>query len=160
VLKTSLFIIILFFTGCAVKKVVVSEPYIITIKSKKFKFSDYAILEKYSDKEVKIKVFDAGVLIKEIIIDDKICSYEGCLEKKEFNKIYLSKFYPPNFLKNVILAKPIFNSENLIKKNSGFIQKIYRKNSLDIIYKVYKDRVYFKDRMNGILIKIKKVEGS
>ncbi|WP_281951977.1 hypothetical protein [Nitrosophilus kaiyonis] len=159
-LKTFLFIMILFFTGCTVKKVVVSEPYIITIKSKKFRFSDYAILEKYSNKEVKIKVFNTGVLVKEIIIDDKICSDEGCLSKKEFNNLYLSKFYPPGLLKNVVLGKPIFNSENLIKKNSGFIQKIYRKNSLDIIYKVYKDSVYFKDRINKILIKIKKMKGN
>lgn len=156
--KLFLSLVLLFFSGCAVKKVVKKESYIITIKSKKFRFNDYGIIEKFSDESLVIKIYSAGNLIKELKVNSKICTDEGCLKKEKFNEIYLSRLYPKDFLKNVILGKPIFDSENIIKKNSGFEQKIFRNNQLDIIYIVNSKSIYFKDRKNKILIKIRRVE--
>jgi len=150
--------IFIFITGCALKPIF-TDSYLITLKTKKFKFNDFGIIKRYSDGSVEIKIYNAGVLIQDIKIDSKICSNDGCLLKEKFNKIYLSRFYPPELLKNVILGKPIFNSKNFIKKNSGFEQKIFRKNSLDIIYIVNNKEIYFKDKINKILIKVKRVEG-
>jgi hypothetical protein len=148
----------MFFAGCALKKPAFTNTYLITLKTKKFRFSDFSILKRYSDGSVEVKIYNAGVLIQDIKIDSDICSNDGCLSKEKFNEIYLSRFYPPDLLKNVILGKPIFNSKNFIKKNSGFEQKIFRKNSLDIIYIVNNKEIYFKDKINKILIKVKRVE--
>jgi len=150
-------IFLLFFGGCALKEVKKANLYIVTIKSKKLKFNDYAVIKRYSNNSIHLKIYNAGNLIEEIKIDSKICTKKGCVNKKEFNKKYFVSYYPDDLLKNVILKKPIFNSKNLIKKDKGFIQKVYKKNCYDIIYIVNNSEVFFKDKINKILIKIKEI---
>ena len=76
------------------------------------------------------------------------------MTRSSFNKEYLSKSYPDDLLQNVLLKKKIFNSLNVVKLDDGFQQTIKDSNQ-DIIYKVTSNMIYFKDRKNHILIKIK-----
>ena len=152
------FIILLFliFAGCSVKKPISVLPSIITIKSKSLKFSDIGYIKKYEDM-VSLEIYSAGVAVLRLKIGNNVCTDEGCISKKSFNERFLNKNYPKELLKNVILGKPIFNSKNLIKKDDGFEQHIFKVDCYDIIYIVKRDKIYFKDRLNKILIKIRGV---
>ncbi|MFT7860238.1 MAG: hypothetical protein ABXS93_04800 [Sulfurimonas sp.] len=126
----------------------------LVFKSKQFRFADIAYVGA-NQESLAIDLYVVGKAFKKITIDGMICiEGEGCMRKSSFNEEYLSGAYPDDLLKNVFLAKPIFGGKNLEKTSSGFKQKI-RGNGVDIIYKIDGQRVYFKDRMNKILIKIK-----
>ena len=81
---------------------------------------------------------------------------EGCMRKSTFNEQYLSPAYPDDLLKNVFLGQPIFNGKNLLKTDLGFVQVI-QASGVDIVYKVELDQIYFKDKSNAILIKVKDI---
>ncbi len=83
-------------------------------------------------------------------INGDICMDGNCLDKKSFNKKFLSNYYPKNILENILKSKPIFNSRNIKKMKNGFYQKINK-----IFYRVLSDSVVFRDRRNNIFIKIR-----
>jgi len=72
---------------------------------------------------------------------------------KIFNMKFLQSEYPSKIIKNIFSGKPIFSSQNLDKNFNGFSQKID-----EIIYKVSKTNIYFKDSKSKILIKIRKIQ--
>ncbi len=151
-------IFFLTFFGCSLKKPVEYSTYLITIKSKNMRFSDIGYIKRYDNGSLEVEIYSAGTALIKLKIDGKVCSENGCLSKESFNKKFFSREYPPKLFERVLLGKPIFDSKNLIKKGDGFEQTIYKKNSYDIIYKVNSELIYFKDRFNKILIKVKKIE--
>jgi len=145
------------FIGCAPKSYTINESKLIIIKTPKFKYADLGYVRKNKN-EVKIDLFIAGNLIQSFEIDTLICANEGCMRKSSFNEEFLNSSYHYDILKNIFLASPIFESKNLEKTSTGFEQNIKTKD-YDITYKIENDEVYFKDKQNKILIKIKKIKG-
>lgn len=143
--------LILIFTGCSIKQPVSYAPYIITIKTKAFRYSDIGYIKKYKD-SVTLEIYSAGTPVLKLKIGKNVCFENGCISKKSFNEKFLVKNYPENLFKNVILGKPIFKSKNVVKTKNGFKQKIFQENRYDIIYIVNKDKIYFKDRINRVLV--------
>ena len=152
-MKYILMIFIMLFSACSTKNYEITKTKIIIIKSPKIKFSDLGYIRN-SDESIELELFIAGKAIEKISINHLVCTSEGCMSKGGFNEDYLNENYPDDILQNILLAKPIYDKQNLEKTKDGFTQNI---NSLhvDISYRVSLHVTFFKDRKNNIILKIK-----
>jgi len=146
---------ILLLNACSFKDYKYTSTNILTIKTKKFKFSDLAYIRN-TDKNLEVEFFIAGKVVKQIDINYLICIDNGCITKSKFNEEYLSKYYPDEILQNIFLGNKIFDGLNYYLTPIGFKQSIKNKN-IDINYSVKNKNIYFKDIKNHILIKIKRI---
>ena len=152
-MKYLLVLLVLFFSACSVKEYKYTQSKIIIIKSPKIKFADLGYIRNSED-AIELELFMAGTSIKKISINHLICVDEGCMSKSGFNQDYLHPSYPSSLMQNLLLAKPIYDGENLKKQDSGFIQEI-KNEDVDIKYTVAKESTFFKDRQNKIIFKFK-----
>ena len=155
-MKYFLLALILFFSACSIKEYKHTQSKIIIIKSPKIKFADVGYVRNL-DNAIELELFMAGKSIKKIAINHLICVDEGCMSKSGFNQAYLHSSYPSELLQNILLAKPIYNSKNLKKTESEFVQKI-KNEEVDIKYKVSSKTIFFKDKKNNIILKLKEIE--
>jgi len=156
-MKYFVVVVLLFFSACSIKNYEQTATKLVTIKTKKFRFSDLGYL-RHTDDALQLELFMAGQVVKRIEINHLICvSDEGCISKKSFNEEYLSSAYPENILQNILLGKKIFGGINTQKSSFGFTQHILTQ-GVDISYRVSPKEIYFKDRKNHILFKIKDVK--
>jgi len=135
----------------------INESRLIIIKSPKLKYADLGYIRRNSD-EVRVDLFVAGQAVESIEVDGLVCVNEGCLTKSGFNEEYLHPAYPDDLLKNVLLARPIFEKASIEETAEGFIQNL-KSPEYNIIYKVLNGNIYFKDKKNKFLIKISKIKG-
>jgi len=153
-----LWVSLLLFGGCSLKQYEVTEPKVIVLKTPKIKFADTGYVRS-TDNSVKIELFTAGQAVGKIAINHLVCvEGEGCLSKGSFNESYLNKAYPDTIMQHILLGKPIFNAQHLQRSDEGFEQRIQNK-AVNIIYRVDANQIYFKDKQNRILIKIKTIPG-
>lgn len=149
-------IFLLLFSACSVQPTTKSSK-MLTMKTKQFRFSDLAYISQTSD-ALEIDLYVVGKAFKKISIDTMVCvEGEGCMRKSTFNEQYLSSAYPDDLLKNIFLGKPIYEGKNMFKTDNGFMQDILEKD-VDIAYGVNSEEIYFKDRRNKIVIKIREVK--
>ena len=146
-------IFILIFSACSTKDYEHTQTKIVIIKSPLIKFADIGYIRN-SGKDLSLELFMAGQRIQKIDINHLICVDEGCMSKSGFNQEYLYKGYPDDILQNILLGYPILDSKNLQKRSSGFEQRITTKD-MKIVYKVSSKMIFFKDKQNKIIIKIK-----
>ena len=146
----------LLLSACSLKNYEHTESKVVIIKTPKLKFSDLAYI-KHTDSAVALELFITGKLVQKISIDYLICVNEGCMSKSSFNSEYLNAEYPDEILQNIILGLPIYERKNLIKNVDGFTQNIKTKN-VDISYSVSSKQIYFKDKKNRIIFKIKDMQ--
>ncbi len=150
-------IIILLFSGCSYKRdILKSQSYLITIKMKSVAFSDLGFLN-YGKNYTNLQLFSAGNPVLELKIGKNICINSHCFSKTGFNERFLSNHYKQNTLSNILNKKTIFKKSGYKKTTNGFMQNI-KQNSLVIKYIVSKDKIYFKDFSNHIIIKLVKME--
>ena len=165
-MKTPIFslILTLLVTGCSTKNIFSQKPAIkpitksekITMKTKKFAFSDTGFYKNNSE-YIQLQVYATGVAVADMKFykdDDKVCVGYKCSNKKYFKDNFLSKYYPNNLIVNILTKQPILDEKNLQKTTDGFVQNIKTK-EYDITYKTTPNSIYFKDRQNKILIKLK-----
>jgi len=152
-MKLVLLVIALFFSACSIKNYEQTHSKIIIIKSPQLKFADLGYVRN-SGNSVEIELFTAGKSVKKIQINHLVCVDEGCISKKTFNKNYLNKYYPEDLLQNILLGHAIYHVENRIQIENGFEQKIVNEH-VNIMYKVTDEIIFFKDKQNSIIIKIK-----
>ncbi|PLY15488.1 MAG: hypothetical protein C0628_02625 [Sulfurimonas sp.] len=155
-MKYILLIFILFFSACSIKNYKHTQTKIITIKSPKIKFLDVGYVRN-SDQSIELELFMAGKSIEKITINHLICTSEGCMGKSGFNKEYLDEAYPEDIMQNMLLSYAIYDGKNLIKTESGFEQHIVDED-VDIVYKVDLYSVYFKDKKNSIIFKMRSID--
>jgi len=154
-MKYFLVIVVMLFSACSIKNYEHTSTKIVTIKSPKIKFSDIGYV-RHSKDAIELELFVAGNVFKRIHINRLICLDKGCMSKSSFNTEYLSAAYPSSLLQNIILGKKIYDGQNSLKQEDGFIQRI-KNSDVNIKYIVNSKEIYFKDRQNHILIKIKEV---
>ncbi len=152
-MKYFLLIFIIFFSACSTKNYEITKTKIIIIKSPQIKFSDLGYLRN-SDDKIELELFMAGKAIEKITVNHLICVSDGCMTKSGFNEDYLNEAYPDDILQNILLARPIYEKQNLEKTADGFVQHI-KTLHVDITYKVSSHVTFFKDRKNKIIFKIK-----
>jgi hypothetical protein len=153
-------LISIFTTGCGIFGIQIQKPSVkvvnksalITMKTKKFAFSDSGFYTNSPDK-ITIQAYSSGVGLGELKFyknENMVCIKNYCNTRKWFTDNFLSRDYPQNLILNVLDKKPIFNSKNLVKTSTGFTQKIGA-----IKYLVSDSKIYFKDSANRLIIKIK-----
>jgi len=146
---------LLFLSGCGARPFVHEDAATIIMKTPKIKFADTGYIRSNKD-IVALELFSAGMAVGKFEIENLVCvDSEGCMRKSSFNAEYLSAYYPDTLMENILRSKPIYNGANLLQSEHGFEQHIMDE-YVDIKYKVTERQIYFKDRSNRILIKIKK----
>ncbi len=148
---------VLLAAGCAMKKPPHSEPYVIVMKTPKWRFADTGYV-RTGDGVAELEAFEAGVRVLRLQAGDAVCvEGEGCLDRTAFNRRFLAAAYPPDTLYRLLRREPIFARRNLVRTPAGFTQHIVS-DRYDIVYRVEGKRLYFKDRKNRILIKLKPIK--
>ena len=155
-MKYLLISFLLLLSACSMKTYEQTQSKLLIIKSPLLKFADLAYIRN-SDDAIELELFVAGKAIKTIRINHLICVDEGCMSKAAFNEQYLNAAYPSGILQNILLAQPIYNAQNRVQTEDGFIQKI-QTNDVDIKYKVTSKETFFKDKCKHIIIKIKETK--
>ena len=134
-----------------------SEPKLITLKTPKIKYSDMGYLRK-NGTNVEIELFVAGTSIEKISINDDVCVGILCMDEKEFVKQYLYPNYPSDTMRNVLLGRDIFKGQGFSEMCNGTQYQYIQNDDMDIVYRRKPGEIYFKDRLNGLLIQIKDVK--
>ena len=147
---------ILLFSACSIKEYKHTQTKLLIIKSPKFKFGDIGYIRN-SDKAVELELFVAGKVVEKFSINHLICVNAGCMSKSAFNAEYLNAHYPDNLLQNILLGNTIYDAKNRVQRSGGFVQTIEDEN-VNIVYKVDKKVIFFKDKKNRIIFKIKDVK--
>ena len=148
-----LILITFLLVGCSLKDYKHTSSKIIIIKSPQIKFSDLGFI-RHSGDAIELELFVAGKVVEQISINHLICVSDGCMSKSGFNKEYLHNSYTNEILQNILLGKTIYNAQNKIQTDDGFEQNIENED-VNITYRVNSGEIYFKDRKNKIIFKIK-----
>jgi hypothetical protein len=155
-MKYLLIVVVLFFSACSIKNYEFTQTKIITIKSPKLKFADIGYLRN-SSSSIELELFVAGKAIEKISVNHLICVSKGCMSKSGFNRDYLNENYPDNILQNILLGNTIYDGLNRVQTQNGFEQSINNEH-VQITYRVNPHAIYFKDKKNNIIFKIKDME--
>jgi len=147
--KILFFVIIFALFSCSSRHISISEPIFLTLKTKKIKFSDTAFLTRSNDK-ITIDGYYAGKHILSLNIGFMVCLERGCISKEEFNARFLSHEYYNNMFLDILNKRPLRINQKPEYFEGGFLQQ-----SKSIKYKITKDTIFFEDKTNKILIKIK-----
>ena len=149
----------LLMNGCASKEYTKQESVFIVFKTPTFRHADLGFMYE-NDEAIKVEIYSSGQAIMSLEIShNTVCmSLLECMSKKSFNEKVLSKTYPDSILDNIFKGKAIFNGENMHKTRNGFTQKLMKTNKYNINYSVLNKQILFRDRMNDILIKIKRLK--
>ncbi|MDD2265594.1 hypothetical protein [Sulfuricurvum sp.] len=150
-------LLVLLIGGCAQKHYEISKPKLIVLKTPKIKFADTGYIRS-SGESVEAELFTAGVAVEKISIDDKVCISSGCMSEEAFVRDYLSPEYPKDILRRILLGEQIYSGQNTSEQCSGIRTQYIRNDKTDIVYRLRPDETYFKDRMNGLIIKISDIE--
>jgi len=155
----SLILFGLIFTACGTKEYVKQSSVFIVFKTPSFKHADLGFIYENSD-EVKVEIYGSGqALVSLEISQENICmSLLQCLPKQSFNREALSAFYPDDLLEDIFRGQKLFGGEGLTKTRNGFTQKIVKKDKYNIHYSVLNRQILFRDTMNDILIKVKRID--
>lgn len=153
------FIVLFFLGACAQKQYSKQNSALIVFKTPTFKYADMGFIYENRD-EVKVEIYGSGqALMKLVISEEKVCMrFLACMGKEEFNKKVLNSSYPKEILENIFRGKPIYNGESLEKNRNGFTQKILNLDKYNIEYSVLNNQILFRDTINDILIKVKRME--
>ena len=148
--------------GCSGKQRTIrkslAKSYLITIKTKRFAFSDTGFLI-YDPDRILLQIFTAGKPVLEMKVstdEDNICVQKLCKYKHGFNRYYLSPDYPDTLIEHVLQRQPIMHAVGLKRLEDGFVQHIETP-AYAIDYSVRGGDVRFKDRINHILLKLKEL---
>ncbi len=136
-----------------------STSYKVTMKTKKFSFSDTGFLVNY-EKSMHLNVLAMGKSVLDLKIkknEDDICVGSLCNTKHGFNQSFLVGSYPDDFIENILQKKPIFSGKNLTKTATGFVQQLIS-DEYKIKYQVTNKGLYFKDKKSNILIKLRELK--
>lgn len=152
-------ILIFLIGGCGTKHYRVSEPKMITLKTPKIKFSDMGYV-RYDEQSVEVELFTAGVAVEKISMDGEVCVSAGCMDEGKFVKEYLNSDYPSDTMRHIVMGKDIFLGQGKSEMCNGTLYQYIRNDEMDIVYRRKPTEIYFKDRLNGVLIKINDVNNS
>ncbi len=155
-MKYLLLVFVLFLSACTIKNYEITQTKVIIIKSPKLKFADIGYIRS-TEKAIELELFVAGTAIEKFTINHLVCTSAGCTSKSGFNTDYLSSYYPDDIMQNILLGHEIYDAKNKERTDDGFEQKI-KTESVDIKYRVNSKEIFFKDRKNKIIFKIKDIK--
>jgi len=144
--------------GCSGKNYTKQESAFIVFKTPTFRYADLGFMYESSD-ALKVELYSSGQAVMSLEITESfVCmSLLECMSKKSFNQEVLSVYYPDNLISNVFKGKHIFEAQNIQSRRNGFTQKVSKSNKYNITYSVLANQIIFRDTINFILIKIKRM---
>jgi hypothetical protein len=157
--KIFIFLLIsLFMTACDTQKYDKQESQFIVFKTATFKYADLGFIYQ-NKKHIKVELYSSGQVAMTLALgEDTVCmSLMACMQKESFNKEVLSKYYPKDILNHIFRGEMIFSAVNSHKTRNGFTQKLFKKDKYNIKYSVLNKQIVFRDTINDILIKIKRL---
>ncbi len=151
-------ILLFVFGGCAIKQPYsVSKPYHVVIKNRDLALSDTGFIKKDSSR-LNLQLFSAGSPLLDLIVyKDRVCRDLLCMNKLAFNKKFFGYKHYESFVDDLFNFLPLYEKKNIKKTKNGFTQKLVS-DYYDIFYKIKDGSLYFKDRKNRVLIKIKELK--
>jgi len=154
----ALFLLLL--QGCGEPPKLKGESAMIVLKTPAMRYADMGFVYE-SPSEIKVEIYGSGQALFALRITPKsVCTSRfACLDKKSFNARMLSAYYPEDTIERIFRAKSVFNGKNVVKKRNGFTQKIVAPGKYNIQYSVLNNETVFRDTINKILIKIKRMRG-
>lgn len=155
-MKFFLIVSIFLFSACSIKNYEHTKTKIVIIKTPKLKFADMGYIRNSGD-AIELELYMAGRVVQRFSINHLICVDDGCMSKSAFNKEYMNCSYPDVLLQNILLGNNIYNGINLQETDDGFVQNI-KNEDVDIRYIVNSNVIYFKDKKNHIIFKIKDIK--
>ena len=145
-------------TACVGLKPKKDESAFIVLKTPKIKYADMGFVTA-SPSDVKVEIYGAGQPLMKLEIGGlNICmSKFKCMDKIVFNEKILNGAYDKDLLENIFRGEPIFKGENIKREKDGsFTQKLTKEGIYDISYSVNQKERVFRDKLNKILIKVRK----
>ena len=146
------------FSACVGIKPKKEESAFIVLKTPTIRYADMGFITA-SSTAVKVEIYGAGQPLMQLEIGGlNICmSKFKCMDKINFNERVLNGAYDKDLLENIFRAEPIFKSENIKREKDGsFSQKLTKEGVYDISYRVNQKEQVFRDKLNKILIKVRK----
>ncbi len=154
--KISFLILSLFLVSCSLKhNINFSAPYKIVIKTQKIAIADSGFIKK-ADGYKSIEIFSAGILALHVELGVDACINGYCTDRLDFNKRFFGYKHYASLLDDILDKKEIYGGAGKTKTEDGFEQRLETKN-YSIIYRVAVKSIYFKDSLNHILIKLKRL---
>lgn len=146
------------FIACTNKGYVKEESVFVVFKTPALKYADLGFIYE-NNEEMEIEIYSSGqpLMTLEISKTNVCMSLLECMDKKSFNTQVLSKWYPDELIEEIFRGKPIFKGEGLSRKRNGFTQKIKDSYKYNIRYNVFYKETIFRDTINNILIKVKRI---
>jgi hypothetical protein len=147
----------IFFQACGTQPYLKQNSAFIVLKTPTFRYADMGFI--YENKEeVKVEIYGTGkALMRLQIRNNSIClSRFQCMQNTSFNRTVLNKNYPKNILNHIFRGEPIFQEKNKVINRNSFTQKIFTPYKYDIEYRVFNNSILFRDKINNIIIKVKK----
>lgn len=135
-----------------------TKSYQVTMKTKKFAFSDAGFFIE-DENMIQVQVYSSGMIIGSLKFsknEDNVCVKSLCNTRKWFNENFLSLYYPETTILKILKSQPIMDRKNLKQTATGFTQE-FKAYDYDITYRVTPELTYFKDRKNRIIIKFKEL---
>jgi len=149
--------LILLFIGCSQKTPYSSsKAYFVVLKTPKIALADTGFIKKDLNR-LNLQLFSASTPIFDLHVKNDICIDYVCLDKKSFNNEFFRFRHYDDFVEELFNMKPIYNKRNLLKTEKGFVQNIVTKD-FEITYKIENGNLYFKDKKNRVLIKLKELK--
>ncbi|WP_024954893.1 hypothetical protein [Sulfurospirillum arcachonense] len=150
-------VVAILFIGCTTTiPYTSSKAYYMVIKNPKIALADTGFVKK-DDTRLNLQIFSASSPIFDLHVENQVCLNAICFAKEAFNYEFFNFRHYENFIEELFNLQPIYNQKNIQKNENGFEQRI-KTNSYDITYKVENNNLYFKDKKNGILIKLKELK--
>ena len=146
------------FIGCAEPEYQTQRSAFIVLKTPTMRYADQGFIYENED-EVKAEIYANGQAVFSLrITPEKVC--EGtfaCVTHTQFNERMLSKAYPDGIVEKIFRGEPIFEGRRLRRTRNGFTQKLVVPYQYQIEYSVLNNMTIFRDTINHILIKIKRL---
>jgi len=156
-----LLVSIVILTGCGFSKLAhpsIEKSTFIVMKTPVFRYADQGFVQ-IKKGVTKIEIYANGTAIMKLeVFENRVCNGNGlftCIGKKEFNKRYLSPYYPDNIFGKIFRGEKIFAGINLHTLENGFSQVITKEGEYNIAYTVLNGSIVFRDTISHILIKVK-----
>ena len=156
--RMMLFLVVLL-QGCVEAPKPKGESLFVVMKTPAMRYADQGFLYQTPD-EVNVEIYNSGqALLRLQIGKSRICTGQfSCLERETFNRRMLAAVYPENTLEKIFRSEPLFDGRKIIKKRNGFTQKLFKPGKYDIVYRVLMNETVFRDTINHIMIKIKRLK--
>jgi len=144
--------------GCQETIYTKQQSAFIVLKTPTFRYADMGFISEGKN-GIKVEIYQSGsVVMRMKLSPNTVCfSTLECLSRASFNERVLSALYPESLLEDIFRQKAIFNGQNRQKIRNGFTQQLVKKGLYHIEYRVFNHEASFRDTINHIVIKVKRM---